>query len=97
VCVCVCVCVCETYPGVLDELVAGEGLAMGQDTQRGGTHLLQHRVDPELHQVVDTVHQQLQVPWTGEQQINTPFKSFTTAKLFFIKVPLLLVRSVEVA
>ena len=59
-----CVCV---HPGGLDKLVAGEGLVVGQNAQWGGAHLLQYRVDTELHQVVDAVHQQLQVPWTDRR------------------------------
>ena len=57
-------CVCAFYPGGLDKLLAGEWLIVRQNTQRGCAHLLQHRVDPELHEVVHAVHQQLQVPWT---------------------------------
>lgn len=57
------------YPGGLNELFTAERFLQGQNPQCGSTHLLQHSVYPELHQVIHSVHQQLQVRWTHRLQV----------------------------
>ena len=45
----------------VQEVVHGPGFLVRELTQKGGAHILQDCVDPELHKVVGPIHQEFKV------------------------------------